>query len=59
MKTRGEHTSRNALDTTTTSKATDSRFGDALDIVAEDLAVTLGAALAETFTSFAAWDEGC
>ena len=36
-----------ALDTTTASKTADSRLGDALDVVAEDLAVTAGAALAD------------
>ena len=36
-----------ALDTTTASKAADGRLGDALDVVAEDLAVTAGAALAD------------
>jgi hypothetical protein len=33
--------SRNALDTTTASKAADSRLGDALDVVTQHLAVTL------------------
>ena len=41
------------LDTTTASETTDRGLGDSLDIVAEDLAVTLGAAFAETFASFA------
>ena len=36
------------LDTATASKTTDSRFGNALDVVTKDLAVTLGAALSET-----------
>ena len=40
-----------ALDTTSASQAADSRLGDAVDVVAEDLAVTLGAALAQTFTT--------
>lgn len=48
-------TGRNTLDTATTSKTTDGRLGDALDVVAENLAVTLGASLAETFASFAAF----
>jgi hypothetical protein len=51
---RGEHTGRNTLDTATTSETTDSRLGDALDVVAQDLAVTLGAALAETLAALAA-----
>ena len=50
----GKHTSRNTLDTATTSETTDSRLGDALDVVAQDLAVTLGAALAETLAALAA-----
>ena len=43
-----------ALDPSTTSQTTDGRLGDALDAVAENLAVTFGASLAESFTSFAA-----
>ena len=42
-----------ALDATAASQTTDGRLGDALDVVTEDLAVTLGAALSESFTSFA------
>ena len=41
-----------ALDTPTASQTADGRLGDALDVVPEDLAVTLGAALPEPFTSF-------
>merc|ERR1711871_506900 len=41
-----------ALDTTTACQTADGRLGDALDVVAKHLAVTLGAALAESFTSF-------
>ena len=43
---------RDALDSTTTRETADGRLGDALDVVAEHLAVTLGAALSESFTSF-------
>jgi hypothetical protein len=43
------------LDTTTASETADSGLGDTLDVVAENLAVTLGAALAETLATFAAW----
>ena len=39
---------RDTLDTTTASETADGGLGDALDVVAKDLAVTLGAALAET-----------
>ena len=42
-----------ALDTTTASKTADSRLGDALDVVTQHLAVTLGATLSESFSSFA------
>ena len=41
-----------ALDTTTASQAADRGLGDPLDIVAQDLAVPLGAALAESLSSF-------
>jgi hypothetical protein len=43
------------LDTATTGKTTDSGLGDTLDVVAENLAVALGTALAETLASFSAW----
>ena len=43
---------RDALDTTTASQASDRRLRDALNVVAKDLAVTLGAALSETLTTF-------
>jgi hypothetical protein len=39
------------LDTTTASETADSGLGDTLDVVAQDLAVTLGATLAETLTT--------
>mmetsp|Transcript_5230 Transcript_5230/g.17365 ORF Transcript_5230/g.17365 Transcript_5230/m.17365 type:complete len:231 (+) Transcript_5230:171-863(+) len=43
-----------ALDATTAGQAADSRLGDALDVVAEHLAVALGAALSESLASLAA-----
>ena len=43
---------RDALDTTTASEAADGGLGDALDVVAQDLAVALGAALSEPLSSF-------
>ena len=43
-----------ALDTTTARKTADGRLGNALDVVTQDLAVTLGAALAESLASFSA-----
>jgi hypothetical protein len=45
---------RDALHTTTASETADSRLGDALDVVTKDLPVALGAALAETLSSFSA-----
>ena len=41
-----------ALDTTTASETADRRLRDALDVITEDLAVTLGAALSESLTTF-------
>ena len=49
----------NALDATTACKTTDSGLGDALDVVTQHLAVALGAALAESFSSFAASRHCC
>ena len=43
-----------ALDAATTGQAADGGLGDALDVVAQDLAVTLGAALSKALTSFSA-----
>jgi hypothetical protein len=43
---------RDALNTTTASEAADGRLGDALDVVAKHLAMTLGASLSKTFASF-------
>ena len=46
---------RDTLDTTTTSETTDGGLGDALNVVTKNLAVTLGAALAEALATFAAY----
>lgn len=46
---------RDTLDTTTTRETTDGGLGDALDVVLQNLAVTLGAALAEALSALAAW----
>jgi hypothetical protein len=46
---------RDTLDTATTSETTDRGLGDALDVVAENLAMALGTALAETLATFTAW----
>jgi hypothetical protein len=42
------------LDTATTSETANGGLGDALDVVAKDLPVTLGASLSESFSSFTA-----
>ena len=42
------------LDTATTGETADGGLGDALDVVAKDLAMTLGATLSESLSSFAA-----
>jgi hypothetical protein len=47
-----QHTGRDTLDTTTACETADSGLGDTLNVVTQDLAVTLGAALAETFATF-------
>ncbi|XP_064589699.1 uncharacterized protein LOC135458459 [Zonotrichia leucophrys gambelii] len=44
---------RDALDTAAPSQAADGRLGDALDVVAQHLAMALGAALAEPLTALA------
>lgn len=49
-------TGRDTLDTATTSQTTDGRLRDALDVVAQDLPVALGTALAEALATFAACD---
>ena len=41
----GLHTGRNTLDTTTTRETTDSWLGNTLDVVTENLAMTLGSSL--------------
>ena len=43
-----------ALDSTPAGKTADGRLGDALDVVAKDLPVALGAALSETLSSLSA-----
>ena len=42
---------RDALHTTTTSETADSRLGDTLDVITQDLSVALGTALSETLSS--------
>ncbi len=50
------HTGRNTLDTATASQTPDGGLGDALDVVAKDLAVALGTALAEALAAFSTWE---
>lgn len=45
---------RDTLDTATTRQTADGGLGDTLDVVAQDLAVTLGAALSETLAALSA-----
>jgi hypothetical protein len=49
----GQLTSRNTLDTATTSETSDSGLGDSLNVVSQNLSVTLGAALAEALAALA------
>ena len=41
------------LDTATTSETANGGLGDSLDVIAKDLAMTLGASLSESLSSFA------
>ena len=45
---------RDTLDTTTACQTADGGLGDALDVVTQDLAMTLGASLSQSLASFAA-----
>ena len=45
--------SRDTLDSSTASQPSDGGLGDALDVVSQHLAVTLGASLSESLSSFA------
>jgi len=47
-------TGRDTLDTATTSETTDGRLGDALNVVSQDLSMTLGTTLAQSLSAFAA-----
>ncbi len=50
----GRLTGRDTLDTATARETTDSGLGYALDVVTENLSVTLGSAFAETLSAFSA-----
>jgi hypothetical protein len=54
---RGKHTGRDTLDTTTTRETADSGLSDTLDVVTENLSVTLGATLSETLSTFSTCRE--
>jgi hypothetical protein len=43
---------RDTLDTSTASQSADGGLGDALDVITQHFAMTLGASLAESFASF-------
>lgn len=47
-------TGRNTLDTTTTSETSDSGLGDTLDVVSQNLSVTLGTTLAKSLAALSA-----
>ena len=49
---------RDALDAASASQTTDSRLGDALDVITQNLAVTLGSSLSEPLASFATASHG-
>ena len=49
---------RDALDAASASQTTDSRLGDALDVVTQNLTVTLGSSLAQPLASFASASHG-
>lgn len=48
-------TGRDTLNTTTTCETSDGRLGDTLNVITENLAMTLGTALAETLAALAAF----
>ena len=47
------------FDTTAASQSADSGLGDALDVVAQHLAMTLGASLSESLASFSSSGHDC
>ena len=51
---RQQLTGRDTLDTATTSETTDGGLGDTLNVIAQDLAMTLGAALSKTLSTLSA-----
>lgn len=57
LKLWGTHTGRDTLDTTTACQTPDRRLGDTLNVVAQDLAMTLGTALAESLSALSAFQK--
>ena len=51
--------SGDTLDTTTSSETSDGGLGDSLDVVSQDLPVTLGATLSESLSSLSSSSHGC
>ena len=51
--------SRDTLDSTTPRQTPDGRLGDALDVVTQHLAVTLGTSLSQSLASFATSSHCC
>ena len=49
-----QHTGRDTLDASSARETTNGRLGDALDVVTENLAVTLRSAFAEALAAFSA-----
>ncbi len=45
---------RDSLDTTSASQSSDGGLGDTLDVVSQDLSVSLGSSLSQTFSSLSA-----
>ena len=50
---------RDTLDTTTTSQTADGGLGDTLDVITQDLAMTLSASLSESFSSLSSSRHDC
>ncbi len=54
---RGQLTSRDTLDTSTTRETTNGGLGDTLDVVTQDLAMTLRSTFAEALATFSACER--
>jgi len=52
-----ELTGRNTLDTSTTSETSDGWLCDTLDVITENLSMSLGSTLSETLATFSAWKD--